>query len=255
MPRSTLPLPRRAGVAFGGKAGSAERLQQWGGVGRPDPGSVTTTTIPVVPAAPQRRACQVAETPPDHDLVARARNLDRDPPEAAAWDPKGNLVRDPLRRAAVGRNHQVRLEIPVDPAPEEGRDRGRWVRFEKRPVDRPVEPAQQLVSLRRQRHDAVAGPDPAPVLLRKRRSTADRHHLALRLEGALEAVRLAAAKAGFALAGEDLGHRFAGPCRHLVVDLPKRPAQAAGEQRADGRFAAPHEADEHDVVHPGNPRR
>ncbi len=59
---------------------------------------------------------------------------------------------------------------------------------------------------------------------------------------------LAVAKGGFAVAGEELGDGHAGLGFKNVIGVEEAPAEALGDERADGGFTGAHEASEDDAA-------
>ena len=73
----------------------------------------------------------------------------------------------------------------------------------------------------------------------------------LRPRAAGEGLRLKLAEVGFAVGGEDGGDGEAGAGLDVGVEVEELPAEAGGEQAADGGFAGAHEAGEDEAAKVG----
>ena len=107
-------------------------------------------------------------------------------------------------------------------------------------------PADHLGRRRRQRDHPPGRQHRCQVGLAAGRAAAGCDHRSAHRRHRAHRRLLARAKAGFALAREDLRHGLAGLTRDDVVEIDKCEAELARQQAADRRLACAHESDEKD---------
>ena len=83
------------------------------------------------------------------------------------------------------------------------------------------------------------------------RAAAEREDDVAAAEGGGEGLRLELAEVGFAVGGEDGGDGEAGAGFDVGVEVEEVPAEAIGEQAADGGFAGAHESGEDEAAEVG----